>query len=166
MSKFTDKLDRIKQDVRDRIALQKAQTTYVRSPHKVADLVSEYVVEGKTIEEWDIHVERQIEGAPDRLWIDLTTVPAWAMWCVERWRARGRPSRLSVLKKQVQELRQKGEELVRFAALDTEAARRYRELGDHVEAKKKDKQAEKKRKKSEELLAEATALVKSHAEKP
>jgi hypothetical protein len=138
-----------------------AQAPRNAPPLEAAAITSETVLAGKTVKEWDAEIEARVDKAASTKILDLTDLPDWVTWAILKWKANGKPTPLTKVADQVDKLREKAEELVKFANMDKEKAKNQ----SATKATKLMEAAEKKFAKSAELFKEAADIAKEHMKK-
>ena len=147
-------------------------------PFDASDLLDTTVVEGKTLLQWTkvedaLEAKMRIKQPYGCLMMLEYTMPGWASWAVNKWRARGAPTSQNRLRLEAENLMKKAEAQDAFALMDERAAKEIREDATvdkkakmHAKfdkkiaaAVKKEEAAVKKREKAEAFRQEAEALL-------
>jgi hypothetical protein len=160
-SAWAKKVDGIKEAIRAKHAAQKAEFGLPRPlPMNPSDITSETIVAGKSVEAWDKEIADFAQKATGPI-LDMTGFPEWVIWSVDKWHAHGRKTASTKVLAEITDLREKAEELIKFAALDRDKAKNQ----SPAKAKKLLEAADKKTVKAEKLLEQANELAKEHKKK-
>lgn len=146
---------------RDAFLAAEAGKEKVKPPFQNPEIVSTYVLAGKTIAEWSAVIEARKEAGGV---LDLTDLPNWVCLAVEIWKATGRPTPATETLNKITEMRAEAEKMVNFANLDKDKASRMAKTNPE-KAKKLLDAAEKKSQKAQALFDEANKLAAEHKEK-
>jgi hypothetical protein len=179
-TEFGKRMDAAKDAARQRHARVTVADKNV-PPFDASVLYEDTVVEGKTIEQWIAVLEAKEETAREArrdrsklIILDFTALPGWALWAVEKWRARGCPTKKGAMRDEYATLKEKAEAQDKYAAMDENDAKELlmgvegmRKQGakpkllkkEKAKAEKKLDAAKKKRAKAEAFRAEAEALL-------
>jgi hypothetical protein len=129
MSEYAKRVAKHRAEVQATLAKNReiaAKTVKAIPPVKPEDLLDSTRIEGKQVSTWAKEIEKLEDKAeslrklkPGTLpIIDLTILPGWAVWAVEQWKARGRPTKNDRIKIEIELMLEKADKLERFATLD------------------------------------------------
>ena len=129
MSEYAKRVAKSRAETQAKLAKSReiaAKTVKATPPIKPEDLLASTRIEGKQVSTWAKEIEKLEDKAealrklkPGTLpIIDLTVLPGWAVWAVEKWKAMGCPTKNDKLKIEIELMLEKADKLERFATLD------------------------------------------------